>query len=113
MIVHSEGQERILRENMKGGDGTVRQTVLTDALPAKARLFATLTLAPGTSIGYHVHENETELFYFAAGHGEAQDDDQVVEVKAGDCMVTSNGHGHGVRNTGSEDLVLVACIIKD
>ena len=113
MVIRSEEQNKMLREHMRGGDGTVHQTTLTEALPEKARLFATLTLTPGTSIGYHVHENETELFYFMQGSGEVQDDNQVIPVRAGDCMVTPDGHGHAVRNTGTEDLVLVACIVKN
>jgi mannose-6-phosphate isomerase-like protein (cupin superfamily) len=41
------------------------------------------------------------------------DDDKEVAVFPGDVMVTPNGHSHSVTNTGHEDLVFIALIIKD
>ena len=64
-------------------------------------------------VGYHVHEGETELFCFVSGKGRVKDDENWVEVAAGDSMATFSGHGHAVENTGDEDLVLVAAIVKD
>ena len=102
-----------LREHMRGGKGTVEVTKLSNELPANMRLFARLTLKPGCSIGFHVHEHETELFAFVAGSGVVTDDETVREVKAGDSMLTFPGHGHAVENTGNEDLVLIASIVKE
>ncbi len=101
------------REGMRGGPGEARLMALSKALPAKMRLFTQITLTPGSGIGYHVHEGETELFYFVEGAGRVRDDDEFVDVKAGDCMSTSSGHGHAVDNTGNEDLVFVAAIVLD
>ena len=70
-------------------------------------------LIPGASIGYHVHENETELFYFLEGNGRFQDDDRIFDISAGDSTATFSGHGHAVENTGDTNLVLLACIVKD
>lgn len=101
------------REKMRGGKGeVVIRHIEKEHLPPAGRLLATLTLAPGCSIGEHVHENEAEMFYFAKGRGVVTDDGTRVEVKAGDAMTTPSGHTHSVENTGSEDLVIVAAIIK-
>jgi len=113
MITRKDEQKKSIREYMRGGKEHVQLTALSNELPANARLFSVLTLIPGASIGYHVHENETELFYFMEGTGRVQDDDQVVEISAGDCMATFSGHGHSVENTGDTDLKLLAVIIKD
>lgn len=113
MITRKQEQTVTNRENMRGGNGTVKLEGLVAQLPFNARLFSKITLVPGASIGYHVHENETELFYFAQGRGLANDDGNVVEVEAGDAMATANGHGHGVENNSSEDMVIIAAIIKD
>ncbi len=102
-----------IRENMRGGAGSAALMPLTTALPGKMRLFTQITLKPGSSIGYHVHEGETELFYFIKGAGRVQDDDAFVNVKAGDCMTTASGHGHAVENTGTEELIFVAAIVLD
>lgn len=113
MITRKDEQKKSIREYMRGGKEYVQLTALSNELPANARLFSVLTLIPGASIGYHVHENETELFYFAEGCARVQDDDQFFDVTAGDSMCTTNGHGHSVENTGDTDLVIVAVIIKD
>ena len=113
MIVHSSEQALEKRPNMRGGNGTVELRALIPELPAATRLFSRIELAPGCSIGYHVHENETELFYFVSGSGRVSDDGTWIDVCAGDAMSTPSGHGHSVENTGSEPLVLLAAIVKD
>ena len=113
MITRANEQSKSIREYMRGGKKHVELTALSKELPENARLFSKIVLIPGASIGYHVHENETELFYFAEGCARVQDDDQFFDVIAGDSMCTTNGHGHSVENTGDTDLVIVAVIIKD
>lgn len=113
MITRKEQQAHSIREFMRGGKKHVQFTDLSAAMPDNVRVYSILTLIPGASIGYHVHENETELFYFIEGHGRVQDDDQFYDIGAGDSMATFSGHGHGVENTGDNDLVLLACIVKD
>lgn len=113
-MITKAGQQPVeLKPQMRGGDGTAHLThVLKGALPENMRLFSVIRLEPGCSIGYHVHENETELFYFISGQGQVQDDDVFLDVQAGDAMATPSGHGHGVKNTGHQDLVIMAAIVK-
>ena len=101
------------RKQMRGGNGTVLLSPISKELPANARLFSEIRLAPGSSIGYHVHENETELFLFLEGEGRVMDDDQEIFVHPGDSMATFSGHGHSVENIGTTDFVLAAVIIND
>ena len=113
MITRKDEQSHSIREFMRGGKKHVEHTELSSALPERMRLFNILTLIPGASIGYHVHENESELFYFIEGNGRVQDDERFFDVSAGDSMATFNGHGHGVENTGDNNLVILAAIVKD
>ena len=113
MITRQEQQSHGIREFMRGGKKHVETTELSARLPEKMRMFSILTLIPGASIGYHIHENETEMFYFLEGNGRVQDDDRTVDVGAGDSMATFSGHGHSVENTGDTDLVILAAIIRD
>ncbi len=99
---------------MRGGAGSVNLCFLEkEHLPANGRLFARLTLAPGCSIGAHEHQGEAELFYFVSGEGVVTDDGVRIPIHTGDAMTTLSGHSHSVENTGCEDLVLIAAIIKD
>ncbi len=113
MITRSEEQSHSIREFMRGGKKHVEHTLLSAQLPERVRIFNLLTLIPGASIGYHVHEGETELFYFIEGNGRVQDDDAFFDISAGDSMATFSGHGHAVENTGDNNLVILACIVKD
>ena len=101
------------REQMRGGDGTVKIEHFwneAEELRGLNRLFARLTLEPGTSIGFHRHENEAEIFVVVSGEGEVDDDGTLSRVGAGDTILTGFGAGHGVRCVGDRPLVMVAVI---
>ncbi len=101
------------RENMRGGNGAAELTRYSKELPKNLRLFSEIRLEPGSSIGFHVHEGETELFLFLEGKGRVMDDEREVFVEAGDSMTTFSGHGHSVENIGDGPLVLAAAIVLD
>ena len=102
-----------LRENMRGGDGTVKIEHFWEPkteMRGANRMAARLTLPPGASIGFHKHENEEELFFIVKGQAEADDNGRKVALGPGDTLLTGNGAGHAVRNIGSDDLEIVAVI---
>ncbi len=113
MIYRKEDQSTELREHMRGGSGSAQLTALVREIPKNLRLYSLIRLAPGSSIGYHVHENETELFHFISGSGMADDNGAKVAVSAGDTLSTPSGFGHSVENTGGGDLVFLAAIVRD
>lgn len=102
-----------LRENMRGGSGTVKIEHFWEPgseMLAHNRMAARLTLPPGGSIGFHNHENEDEIFVIVKGQAEADDNGKTTLLSAGDTLLTGNGAGHSIRNVGKEDLELVALI---
>ncbi|MDR0730117.1 MAG: cupin domain-containing protein [Treponema sp.] len=100
------------KEKMRGGEGAVHFTYLTDCEKEKnIRMLAELTLPPGASIGYHRHDNETEYFLILSGSGEVDDDGTVKPVKPGDAIITGNGASHSIKNTGDTPLVFHAAIV--
>ena len=101
------------RPEMRGGSGTVRIEHLFEPgtdLKSPTRLCAKLYLKPGVSIGFHRHENEEEIFVIVKGEGEIDDNGTIRKVAAGDSVLTGNGAGHAVRNTGSDTLEILALI---
>ncbi len=104
-----------IRHNMRDGKGDIEITHLADknTLGKHCRLFAKIVVKPGDSIGDHPHYGETEIYYFLSGNGKACDDGTIIDIQAGDVMVTPDGHTHSVENTGKEDLVYIALILKD
>ena len=114
MIRRKEECRTEYRENMRGGDGTAILTSLIagpEELNGKGRLFSRITLNPGCSIGYHVHEQDAELFYILAGTGVYSDDGTETDVRAGDVAICETGHGHSIANTGEDTLEFVAVIV--
>ena len=77
----------------------------------KGRVFAHTTVWPGCSLGYHVHANESETYYILSGTGEFNDNGELKTVQAGDVTFTPAGEGHGIKNTGSEPMDLIALIL--
>jgi mannose-6-phosphate isomerase-like protein (cupin superfamily) len=113
MITRRSERATDRRENMRGGSGAALLTPVSKEIPKNLRLFSEIRLAPGSSIGFHVHENETEIFLFLNGKGRVMDDDRELFVEAGDSMATFSGHGHSVECVGDEDLVIAAAIVLD
>jgi len=103
-----------VREKMRGGAGSVRVEHLwrPEEMTAKARLFARLTLAPGSGIGFHEHVGEDEVYVILSGSGVLVDGAERVTVAAGDTILTGNGAGHAIEAVGSEPLELLAVIMK-
>ena len=103
-----------VREHMRGGDGSARVTgfVSPAELNEKGRLFGKVALDPGCSIGYHIHENDCEIFYILKGTAVYSDNGKDVTVSAGDVTVCPAGTGHGIRNESNEPVEAIALIVN-
>ena len=100
------------KERMRDGEGNTHLTYLLDGSTQKnARMFAEIILKPGSSIGYHQHDSETEYYFILSGSGIVNDNGKEVQVKQGDSIITGNGESHSIKNTGSVPLVFHAVII--
>ena len=102
------------REHMRDGDGTVQITNFINGpaeLNDKGRLFAKITLNPGCSIGYHMHDKDAELFYIIKGTAEYNDNGVLYPVTAGDVTICATGESHGIANKTDEVVELVAVIV--
>ena len=63
-------------------------------------------IVPGFQIPPHTHEGSTEFFYVVSGQGEFLDDTEWKTIKKGDAFKAPLGMTHGLKNTGSETLLL-------
>jgi len=101
------------REKVRDGEGVVIfENLLTPAeLYDKGRLFAKMTLHPGASIGYHVHEGEMESFYILSGEAEYSDNGETVILQPGDTALAPNGEGHSIKSIGDTPLEAIVAIV--
>ncbi len=102
------------REHMRAGDGTIKLTSLIagpEELNGKGRLFSIITIEPGCSIGYHLHDKDAELFYIIKGTAEYNDNGEIRTVTAGDVTICPTGTSHGIANRTDETVELAAVIV--
>lgn len=113
MIRKAADCKKEYRERMRDGNGTVELTnfATPEDLNNKGRLFANITLKPGCSIGYHVHEADSELFYLMKGNVIYNDNGVECALSAGDVMICPVGTGHAIANNGEEDAEICAVIV--
>ncbi len=113
MIKRSDEMNVSVRENMRGGDGSV---IITDILNSgeykgKSRLLGVITLESGCSIGKHIHENEEEVFYIIEGTATYNDNGKEVTLNAGDSCVCLGGEEHSIANKTDKTLKVFAVIL--
>lgn len=107
-------RETITVEHASGGDGYIQKEALIagEELGDHCKMFSRVTIKPGCGLGYHEHHGETETYYVISGTGTYDDNGTSVSIEAGDVTFCADGAGHSVKNTGTEDLVFVALILK-
>lgn len=114
MLKKKTDQEVEKRNAMRGGTGevTVRHYFKPGEIKARTRLCAELVVPPDASIGVHDHIDEDEIYIIQKGQGVMTDGGKEFQISAGDAILTGQGASHSIKNTGSEDLVVTALIIK-
>lgn len=112
MIYRADALDGFEKE-MFGGPGTTKFTKIVneEGLVGKGRLFNVVNLKPGCAIGSHKHNGELEIYYVLKGQGTYDDNGTSMQVKAGDVTVCNDGEVHGILNSGTEDLEMIALIL--
>ncbi|MCR4740722.1 MAG: cupin domain-containing protein [Lachnospiraceae bacterium] len=114
MIRKKDECKKVFKEHMRDGKGTVEITEFINGpeeLCMKGRLFSRIVLKPGCSIGFHMHEGESELFHILSGTADYNDNGVIKKVTAGDVTICPPGTGHGIENSSDETVELVAVIL--
>ncbi len=113
MIRKKADMEKEVRERMRDGKGAVEilHVFRREEMRARVRLFARMRLPRGSSIGYHLHDGEEEVFYILSGTGQVTEGSDTSTVGPGDAVLTGGGEGHSIENVGEEPLELLATIL--
>ena len=113
MVKRKSGYPVERKEKMRDGDGVtvIERLLQPDEMYGKGRLFARMTLNPGSSIGYHVHEGEMEAFVIIGGEAEYSDNGETVTLLPGDTTLTLDGEGHSIKSVGAIPLDFIAVIL--
>ena len=113
MIVRNEERNVKVREAMREGPGSVLVTDICskEEMFDKSRTYAQMLLKKDCGIGYHVHENEKEIFLVNKGRAVYNDNGTEYEVGPGDVLVCEDGQGHAITNYSDEDCEVIALIL--
>jgi mannose-6-phosphate isomerase-like protein (cupin superfamily) len=65
---------------------------------------------PGQEHGLHAHAGQDKVYHVLEGEGRFLIADRELEMKAGDLLVAPENVPHGVRNTGSSRLLVLAIL---
>ena len=88
-----------------GGGQTIGYSFF-DKTPGMHFVFRKRLFKPGSGVGYH-EQHEDEVYYVLSGHGVMTLDDKPVEIGPGTAVLTRPGSSHGLKQTGTEDLVVL------
>jgi len=82
------------------------ESTAADFREVRGQATAKRALKPGSGIGYH-EQHEDEVYYVLSGHGVMTLDDKPVPIGPGTAVLTRPGSSHGLKQTGTEDLVVL------
>lgn len=112
MVIDFDKMEEKANPGFKGGEGTAYLKKFENELGK----IIMGRLGPGSSIGFHTHETNSEIIYIVSGKAdfvydpEAGDRTPSETVSAGGCHYCPKGHSHSMINNGTEDIVFFAAI---
>ncbi len=93
------------------GEGRTTAFPFFENDPDLSFVFRKRILHPGSSIGVHRNDKD-EIYYALSGRGELTLQGEVRPFLPGDAVLTRNGHTHGLRQVGDEDLVILVVFPK-
>ena len=92
--------------NFKGGEGEYVSRRFVD----ENNKIMLGTLEPGSSIGYHIHDTDSEIMYFLEGEASVLTDSGEEKLLPGQAHYCPMGHSHSLINRGNVPLVFVAVV---
>ncbi len=91
------------------GTGTVKDTVLfqENDFHTKLRFFRHMVLPPESSIGFHKHGDNEELYIILKGKGIIRVNEEKKQVTEGDVIVNQPFDGHSLTNDSTENMEIM------
>lgn len=113
MIIKKEDVDLTEQIKPRGGTGIIKSLsyLKNEDLNNAMHGFNVMELEVNSSIGFHQHIGNEEIYFIISGKGLVQDNDKEEEVTTGDLIYTAHQSYHGLKNIGNKPLIFVAFII--
>lgn len=109
MVIDFNKMDETATPNFKGGEGITKMRVQYDGL--NKIMYGHLDV--GCTIGYHTHEENSEMIYITKGRARCRYDDTEETLTAGQCLYCARGHSHSLENASdSEPLEYFAVVAE-
>lgn len=100
------------RENQKkchGGKGAImfREVFKESDFKSSLEFLHETIILPKSTIGYHKHHGNEEIYYIIKGRGIMRVDGEEKIVTEGDAVITHSGSSHGLKNTEAKPLKIL------
>jgi mannose-6-phosphate isomerase-like protein (cupin superfamily) len=96
-------------ERSHGGTGLLEKVraFTSDDFESQIAFIDYVVIPPGTTVGYHRHGNDEEVYFIIEGRGIMRDENSEVAVKKGDIILNSSHGSHGLSNNTSDNIVVL------
>ncbi len=105
MVEQDADVQRVEPGTHQGGGETIGYSFFSKA-PGLRLAFRKRAMKPGSGIGYH-EQKEDEIYYVLSGRGVMTVDGKSFDVGPGTAVLTRPGSSHGLKQAGTEDLVIL------
>ena len=101
--------KRELQKNCHDGTGEIflREVFGEDVFESNLVHLHETIVQPHSTIGYHLHEGNEEIYYIMEGEGIMTVDGEEKTVAPGDAIITHSGSKHGLVNNTDKGLKIL------
>ncbi|MCX8083558.1 MAG: cupin domain-containing protein [Calditerrivibrio sp.] len=113
MIIRGENLEGKIIEKPREGQGSLVNFGYegVHGIKGKIKMFSVVNLQPDSSVGYHQHVNDMEIYLMLDGTGVVNDNGNIDILKPGDMLITNFGEFHSIENKSAEPITFLAIIM--
>ena len=105
-MIDFEKIETKILHSFQGGNGDIEAKIHADELN---RIIKSV-YAPGTSTGYHLHDDSSEILFILSGNCKVIHQGREERLTIGNCHYCKKGESHAVINDSHEDLIMYAVV---
>lgn len=114
MIKHILKKQSIYNLRKGVGEVEIQKIIDDEDINQGIKMIAKVIIKPKSSIGYHKHTDEGEIYYILEGEGVFIDEKGKRNfVKNGDACITRNNQSHGIENNSDKDVSIIAIVFND
>lgn len=108
-VSFAKNAKRIIQKRCHNGKGAIlfREVFKKYDFKSSVQFLHETSVRPNSTIGYHKHSGNEEIYYIIEGKGLMEVDGEEKTVEPGDAVITYSGSSHGLKNIGDNDLKIL------